>query len=66
MATSPEKRAYGACAGVSYQVALPPSVCVEGYAVVSEDGMLADTNGIMPDVFKIGKRCSEADVESAV
>ena len=35
------------------QVALPASVRVEGYAVVSEDGMLADANGIMPDVLKI-------------
>jgi len=29
-------------------------VRVEGYAVVSEDGMLADANGIMPDLLKIG------------
>jgi len=35
------------------RVALPASVRVEGYAVVSEDGMLADANGIMPNVLKI-------------
>lgn len=38
---------------MSFQVALPPSVRVEGYAIVSEDGMLADANGIMPDLLKI-------------
>jgi hypothetical protein len=32
--------------GVTFQVAVPPSVRLEGYAVVSEDGMLADANGI--------------------
>jgi hypothetical protein len=43
----------GARGGMSFQVSVPPSIRVEGYAVISEDGMLADANGIMPDVLKI-------------
>jgi hypothetical protein len=29
------------------------SVRIEGYAVVSEDGMLANTQGVMPDSLKV-------------
>jgi len=43
---------YGAHSDVSFPVALSTSVRVEGYAIVFEDGMLADANGIMPDVLK--------------
>jgi hypothetical protein len=32
---------------------VPPSVRIEGYAVISEDGMLADARGIMPDSLKV-------------
>jgi len=32
---------------------VPLSVRIEGYAVVSEDGMLADAQGIMPDSLKV-------------
>jgi hypothetical protein len=32
---------------------LPLSVRIEGYAIVSEDGMLADAQGIMPDFLKV-------------
>src|SRR5690242_14301773 len=53
-AANPRGRdAYGARGGVSFRVPLPTSARVEGYAVVSENGMLAGANGIMPDVFKI-------------
>ena len=35
-------------------IATPHSPRIEGYAIVSEDGMLADAAGVMPDSLKFG------------
>jgi dihydrofolate reductase len=32
--------------------AMPPKPIIEGYAIVSADGMLADAQGVMPDTLK--------------
>ena len=32
--------------------AMPRPLCIEGYAIVSEDGMLANAAGVMPDQLK--------------
>lgn len=48
---------------------MPLSVRIEGYAIVSEDGMLANIQGVMPDSLKVeadqhffGQKLSEVDV----
>jgi hypothetical protein len=42
-------------------------LCIEGYVIVSADGMLADANGVMPDALKFegDKRFFEAALDRA-
>src|ERR1700674_60231 len=32
---------------------MPPPYTIEGYAIVSADGMIADADGVMPDALKV-------------
>ncbi len=48
-------------------MAKPPSMRIEGYVIVSADGMLADANGVMPASlkFEADQRCFESALDAA-